>query len=142
MNVPYSTAPPQTVFSVFCLPLSRCIDIFRHVKYDKFIDFFKEYEILTEYKGNNMLIEYINNSMKKAVYDKLEDGSFSGKIPQCPGVIAFGETLYQCEQELKSSLEGWLIVKIRHGDKLPVIGRINLNEKMPAFTGEAVSVHG
>ncbi|MBU0543815.1 MAG: type II toxin-antitoxin system HicB family antitoxin [Proteobacteria bacterium] len=89
-----------------------------------------------------MLIEYINNSMKKAVYDKLEDGSFSGKIPQCPGVIAFGETLYQCEQELKSSLEGWLIVKIRHGDKLPVIGRINLNEKMPAFTGEAVSVHG
>ena len=97
---------------------------------------------MTEYKGNNMLIEYINNSMKKAVYDKLEDGSFSGKIPQCPGVIAFGETLYQCEQELKSSLEGWLIVKIRHGDKLPVIGRINLNEKMPAFTGEAVSVHG
>lgn len=97
---------------------------------------------MTEYKGNNMLIEYINNSMKKAVYDKLEDGSFSGKIPQCPGVIAFGETLYQCEQELKSSLEGWLIVKIRHGDKLPVIGRINLNEKIPAFTGEAVSVHG
>ena len=97
---------------------------------------------MTKYKGNNMLIEYINNSMKKAVYDKLEDGSFSGKIPQCPGVIAFGETLYQCEQELKSSLEGWLIVKIRHGDKLPVIGRINLNEKMPAFTGEAVSVHG
>ena len=26
------------------------------------------------------------------------------------GVIAFGETLYQCEQELKASLEGWLIV--------------------------------
>lgn len=89
-----------------------------------------------------MLIEYINNSMRKAVYDKLEDGSFSGKIPQCPGVIAFGETLYQCEQELKSSLEGWLIVKIRHGDKLPVIGRINLNEKIPAFPGEAVAVHG
>jgi hypothetical protein len=24
-----------------------------------------------------------------------------------------------------------LIVKIRHGDKLPVLGRINLNKKMP-----------
>ena len=79
-----------------------------------------------------MLIEYINKAMSKAVYDKLGDGSFSGKIPQCPGVIAFGKTLYSCEHELRSSLEGWLIVKIRHGDNLPVIGRINLNRKMPA----------
>jgi len=89
-----------------------------------------------------MLIEYINNAMSKAVYDKLEDGSFSGKIPQCPGVIALGETLYQCEQELKSSLEGWLIVKIRYGDKLPVIEKINLNERMPSFQGGAAVVHG
>ena len=77
-----------------------------------------------------MLIEYINKAMSKATYDKLEDGSFSGKIPQCPGVVAFGETLYQCRQELISSLEGWLIVKIRHGDRLPVVGRINLNKRM------------
>jgi predicted RNase H-like HicB family nuclease len=68
-----------------------------------------------------MIVKYIDRAMSKAVYDKLDDGSFSGKIPQCPGVIAFGETLYQCEQELKASLEGWLIVKLRHGDKLPVI---------------------
>ncbi|MBN1841136.1 MAG: type II toxin-antitoxin system HicB family antitoxin [Deltaproteobacteria bacterium] len=78
-----------------------------------------------------MLIEHVNKAMSKAVYDKLEDGTFSGNIPQCPGVVAFGETLYQCQQELRSSLEGWLLVKIRHGDKLPVIGRINLNKRMP-----------
>jgi len=88
-----------------------------------------------------MLIEYIDKAMSKAVYDKLEDGAFSGSIPKCPGVIAFGATLYQCEQELKSSLEGWLIVKIRYGDKLPVIDRINLNEKMPFFQGEAALAH-
>ena len=87
-----------------------------------------------------MLIEYINKAMSKAVYDKLEDGSFTGKIPQCPGVVAFGETLYQCRQELISSLEGWLIVKIRHGDRLPVVGRINLNKRMPV-PKEAVA-HG
>ena len=87
-----------------------------------------------------MLTEYINKAMGKAVYDKLEDGSFSGKIPQCPGVVAFGETLYQCQQELRSSLEGWLIVRIRHGDTLPVVGRINLNKRMPA-SKEAVA-HG
>ena len=87
-----------------------------------------------------MLIEYINKAMSEAVYDKLEDGSFSGKISQCPGVIAFGETLYRCEQELRSSLEGWLIVKIRHGDSLPVIGRINLNKRMPV--PQEATAHG
>jgi len=88
-----------------------------------------------------MLIEYINKAMAKAVYDKLEDDTFSGKIPQCSGVVAFGETLYQCQQGLKSSLEGWLIVKIRYGDKLPVMGKINLNKRMPALHSEAVA-HG
>jgi predicted RNase H-like HicB family nuclease len=87
-----------------------------------------------------MLVEYISKAMSKAVYDKLEDGSFSGKIPQCPGVIAFGTTLYECQEELRSCLEGWLIVKIRHGDKLPVIGMIDLNKKMPVR--ETTAVHG
>ena len=87
-----------------------------------------------------MLIEYINKAMSKAVYEKLGHGTYSGKIPQCPGVIAFGETLYQCQEELRSVLEGWLIVKIRHGDKLPVIGRINLNNKMPAL--KEAAAHG
>jgi len=87
-----------------------------------------------------MLIEYISKAMTKAVYEKLEDGTYSGKIPQCHGVIAFGEKLYQCQEELRSVLEGWLIVKIRHGDKLPVIGGINLNNKRPAF--KEMVVHG
>ena len=87
-----------------------------------------------------MLVEYINKAMSKAIYDKMDDGSFSGKITQCPGVIAFGETLYKCQEELRASLEGWLIVKIRHGDKLPIIGRIDLNKKMPAL--EETIVHG
>ncbi|MFC1886246.1 type II toxin-antitoxin system HicB family antitoxin [Thermodesulfobacteriota bacterium] len=87
-----------------------------------------------------MLTNYINKAMSDAVFDKLEDGTFSGKILKCPGVVAFGETLYQCQKELKSSLEGWLIVKIRHGDNLPILGRINLNKKIPTL-GEA-AVHG
>jgi predicted RNase H-like HicB family nuclease len=87
-----------------------------------------------------MLIEYINKAMSKAIYEKLEDGTYSGKVPQTPGVIAFGETLYQCQEDLKSALEGWLIVKIRHGDKLPVIGGINLNKRIPAL--EEVAMHG
>ena len=78
--------------------------------------------------------------MSKAVYEKLEDSNFVGKIPLCSGVIAIGENLYQCQEELRSSLEGWLIVKIRHGDKLPVIGRVDLNKKMPV--PDETIIHG
>jgi predicted RNase H-like HicB family nuclease len=57
-----------------------------------------------------MLIEYMDKTMRKAVYEKLEDGTYSGKIPQCPGVIAFGFTLYGCREELRDVLEGWLYI--------------------------------
>ena len=42
--------------------------------------------------GIRMLIEYISKAMSKAVYDKLEDETHSGRILQCPGVIAFAST--------------------------------------------------
>jgi len=78
-----------------------------------------------------MLIDYINKALSKAQYDKLEDGSFSGRIPECPGVIAFSKTLFECQKELESVLEGWMLVKIRHGDTLPVIDNLDLNAGIP-----------
>ena len=78
-----------------------------------------------------MLIDYIDKALSKAEYDKLDDGSFSGRIPECSGVIAFGKTLFECQKELESVLEGWLIVKIRHGDTLPVIDNLDINAGIP-----------
>jgi len=80
-----------------------------------------------------MLTEYIKAAMRKATYNKLEDGTYCRKIPECPGTIAFAETLYECQNELRSVLEGWLLVKIRHGDHLPVIDGLDLNKGMPAL---------
>ena len=78
-----------------------------------------------------MLVQYIQKTMSKAVYEKLDDGTYSGEIPECPGTIAFGQTLYECQAGLESVLEGWLLVKIRHGDYLPIIAGIDLNKAMP-----------
>ena len=80
-----------------------------------------------------MLTEYIDKAMSKAVYDKLEDGSYCGKIPECPGTIAFEKTLYGCQNELRSVLEGWLLVKIRHGDQIPIIDEVDLNKGIPTL---------
>jgi len=83
--------------------------------------------------GVVMLTEYIERAMGKAVYDKLEDGTYCGKIPECPGTIAFAKSLYQCQNELRSVLEGWLLVKIKHGDHLPIIDGVDLNKGIPVL---------
>ena len=50
-----------------------------------------------------ILSEYLGRAMAQAEYDKLEDNTFSGRIPSCTGVIAFGATLRECEGELQST---------------------------------------
>jgi len=79
-----------------------------------------------------MLTIYIQKAMGKAVYEKLEDGTYYGEISECPGTIAFGSTLYECQRELQFALEDWLINGLRHGDKIPVIEEVDLNPKEAA----------
>ena len=57
-----------------------------------------------------VLTDYVDHAMADAVYDKLEDGTFAGRIPSCKGVVAFGATLRDCEDELRSVLEDWILV--------------------------------
>ncbi len=71
---------------------------------------------------------YIESALSKAEYDKLDDATFSGRIPPCKGVIAFGKTLRACENELQSTLEDWIIVGLKLGHQLPVIDNFDLNK--------------
>ncbi len=79
-----------------------------------------------------ILTDYVNWLLAHAVYDKLDDGSYTGRIPECKGVIAFGTTLRECEDELHSTLEDWILLGLKLGHPLPVIADINLN-KEPAY---------
>jgi len=76
-----------------------------------------------------ILSEYVEQAMAQAVYDKLENGTFVGRIPSCQGVIAFGATLRKCEEELRSTLEDWILLGLKLGHYLPVIGGIDLNKE-------------
>jgi predicted RNase H-like HicB family nuclease len=71
---------------------------------------------------------YIEAALALACYDKLEDGSFAGEIPNLKGVAAFGKSLRECEAELRSTLEDWILVGLRLGHKLPVLAGIDLNK--------------
>ena len=76
-----------------------------------------------------ILSEYIERAMKLAEFNNLEDNTFSGRIPPCKGVIAFGETLRECEIELRSVLEDWILLGLKLKHRLPVIADIDLNKE-------------
>ena len=72
---------------------------------------------------------YIESALLHAEYEKLEDDTYSGRIPLCKGVIAFGKTLKECEKELQSTLEDWILVGLKLGHYIPVIDEYDLNKE-------------
>jgi len=73
-----------------------------------------------------VLIAYIQKAMRLAKYEILEDGNYYGEIPGFAGVWAQAENLESCREELQSALEGWLVLGLRMGHKLPVVEGIQL----------------
>lgn len=61
------------------------------------------------------LAKYVQHAMAQATYERLEDGTFAGRVPSCQGAIAFGSSLAQCTDELRSTLEDWVVVGLRLG---------------------------
>lgn len=76
-----------------------------------------------------ILSDYVEQALAAATYDKLDDGTFAGRIPPCTGVVAFAETLRECEDELRSTLEDWLLVGLKLGHPLPILAEIDLNRQ-------------
>lgn len=76
-----------------------------------------------------MLTAYVDGAMRKAKYKILGGNEgFFGEIPGFKGLWANAKTLEGCREELRSTLESWLIIKLRRNDDdLPVVNRINLN---------------
>lgn len=76
-----------------------------------------------------MLTRYIEAAMAQAHYEMLEDGSYYGEIPPCPGVWSSEFNLETCREVLQEVLEEWLVLKLQDGDPLPPIGGIRLKHK-------------
>ncbi|HUT23596.1 MAG TPA: type II toxin-antitoxin system HicB family antitoxin [Sumerlaeia bacterium] len=66
-----------------------------------------------------VLHHYVKGAMGQALYDEMEDGSYRGRIPACGGVVAFAPTLGECEDELRSTLEDWVLLGPRLKHKTP-----------------------
>ena len=79
--------------------------------------------------GTLILTDYIDEAMCRAVYEKMEDGTYCGTIPPCVGVIAFADTRRECINELQATLEDWLLLGLKLGHPIPPVNGIDLNEE-------------
>jgi len=77
--------------------------------------------------GRFILTDYVESALSRAAYQKFDDESYAGSIPECPGVVSFGVDLGVCKDELRSTLEDWVLVGLNLGHMLPVVAGIDLN---------------
>jgi predicted RNase H-like HicB family nuclease len=62
--------------------------------------------------------------MRLAHYELMGNGRFFAIIPGLKGLWAEDATLEACREELQSTLEDWIMIKVRFGDQdLPVLNR-------------------
>jgi predicted RNase H-like HicB family nuclease len=74
-----------------------------------------------------MLTAYLDEAMRRAHYKILEDGSYYGWVQELPGVWAQASTLEECRTEIQEVVEDWLLLGLKLGHELPVLGDLDLN---------------
>jgi len=69
-----------------------------------------------------VIIEYINEALKKAKYEIINDEEpYYGEIPEIKGVWASGKSLEECRQQLRETLDEWLILSFKKNLPIPGI---------------------
>ncbi len=74
-----------------------------------------------------MLTDYLHEALAGAIMEQMENGHCFASIPQFPGVWSEAKTTEKCRVELAEVLEEWVILSLKRGDRLPVIGNYDLN---------------
>lgn len=59
-----------------------------------------------------MIRQYVEEALRRARYDKLDDGTFCAEVAPLRGVLATGDTLEECRSQLAEVVEEWILVRI------------------------------
>lgn len=78
-----------------------------------------------------MLSDYMDKAMQHAQYERIEDGTYFGRIPGFKGVWANALTMPECRNELRDVLEGWILLNIADHTPLPVVDGMKLEVGKP-----------
>lgn len=70
-------------------------------------------------KTNANRLHYIQAALNQAKYELLDDGIFCAEVPELQGLYANAPTLESCRDELKKSLEEWIVLGLQLGHNIP-----------------------
>ena len=73
-----------------------------------------------------MIREYIDRALRRAAYDKLDDGTFVGEVTGLQGVLASADTLEGCREQLAEVIEEWILVRVARGLKVPSLDGVRV----------------
>ena len=74
-----------------------------------------------------MFAEYIQASLRHAKYEVLEAGTYMSTVEGLQGVIAIGDTIEECRQDLIEVIEGWIALRLRMGDTISPIDGVTID---------------
>jgi len=73
-----------------------------------------------------MIRQYVEEALKRARYDKLDDGIFCAEVSRLRGVLATGETLEECRNQLAEVVEEWVLIRVAKGLAVPPLGKVEV----------------
>ena len=73
-----------------------------------------------------MIRQYVEEALRRARYDKLEDGTYYAEVLRLRGVLAIGETLEECRDQLAEVVEEWVLVRVAKRLSVPPLGSIEV----------------
>ena len=69
-----------------------------------------------------MIRRRVDEALRRARPDKLDDGTFCAEVPPLRGVLATGRTLEACREQLGEVVEEWGLVSVAQGLSEPAAG--------------------
>jgi predicted RNase H-like HicB family nuclease len=74
-----------------------------------------------------MIVDYIDRALRRATYEKLEDGTFVGEVDGLQGVLANATTLESCRDQLAEVIEGWVLFRVANGMDIPALDGVTVS---------------
>ncbi len=68
-----------------------------------------------------MIQQYVDQALRRARYDKLDNNTYVAEIVGLQGVIGTGDSIESCRDELVEVIEEWVLVRISQGLPVPEI---------------------
>jgi predicted RNase H-like HicB family nuclease len=76
--------------------------------------------------GRSVITNYISEALHRARYSVVDGGVFCATVPGLPGVIATGDSLENCRDQLAEIVEEWVLVRVSRGLSVPRLGTVRV----------------